>query len=93
MLVPWADRVHPTKEAGEGGEEAFTGRAAVGYYHGYDGEVFYLGLALDPAYVEGFVEGALERINEDDDGEDILRGVWENRYARDFALEALERTV
>ena len=30
-----------------GGEEGFTGRAAVGYDHGYDGEVFYLGLALD----------------------------------------------
>jgi hypothetical protein len=25
------------------------GREAVGYDHGYDGEVFYLGLALDPA--------------------------------------------
>jgi hypothetical protein len=40
---------------GGGGEEAFTGRAAIGYDHGYDGEVFYLGLALDPAYVEGFL--------------------------------------
>jgi hypothetical protein len=37
--------------------------------------VFYLGLALDPAYVEGFVEGCLERIGEDDpEGEDLLRG-------------------
>ncbi len=26
----------------------------------------YLGLALDPAYIEGFVEGCLERIGEDD---------------------------
>jgi hypothetical protein len=26
------------------------GRKALGYDHGYDGEVFYLGLALDPAY-------------------------------------------
>jgi hypothetical protein len=34
----------------------FGGRGAVGYDHGYDGEVFYLGLALDPNYVEGFVE-------------------------------------
>jgi hypothetical protein len=32
-----------------GGEEGFTGRAAIGY----DAEVFYLGLALDERYVEG----------------------------------------
>src|SRR5215217_5160424 len=48
-----------------GGEEGFTGRAAIGYDHGYDGEVFYLGLALDERYVEGWVEGCLERIGED----------------------------
>jgi hypothetical protein len=45
---------------GRGGEEPFTGRAAIGYDHGYDGEVFYLGLALDSACVEGW-----ERIGED----------------------------
>jgi len=50
----------------EGGEEAFTGRAAIGYDHGYDGEIFYLGLALDPTYIEGWLEGCLERIGEDD---------------------------
>jgi hypothetical protein len=45
---------------------------------GYDREVFYLGLALDPAYVEGFVEGCLDSIGEDDQqGEDMLRGEWE----------------
>jgi hypothetical protein len=37
----------------------FKGRAAIGYDHGYDAEVFYLGLALDPKYVEGFVDGSL----------------------------------
>ncbi len=36
----------------------FEGRAAVGYDHGYDGEMFYFGLVLDEKYVEGFVEGA-----------------------------------
>ena len=43
--------------------DAFTwgGRAAVGYAHGYDGQLFYLGLALD----ERYVEGCLERIGED----------------------------
>ena len=28
-------------------------REAVGYDHGYDGEVFFLSLVLFPAYVEG----------------------------------------
>jgi hypothetical protein len=32
-------------------EEGFTGRAAMGYDHSYDAEVFYLGLALDPTYI------------------------------------------
>jgi hypothetical protein len=39
----------------------------------YGEEVFYLGLALDPRYVNG----ALEFIGEDD-GEDVLQGVWED---------------
>jgi hypothetical protein len=46
---------------GGGGDEPFTGRAAIGYDHGYDAEVFYLGLALDPTYIEGWIEGCLER--------------------------------
>ena len=52
----------------------FEGRAATGYDHGYDAQVFYLGLALDPKYVEGFVEGCLERIGEEDsEGEALMR--------------------
>jgi hypothetical protein len=51
--------------SGNGGEEGFTGRAAIDYDHGYDGEVFYLGLALEERNVEGWVEGCLERIGED----------------------------
>jgi hypothetical protein len=43
---------------GRSGGGVLEGRAAVGYDHGYDAEVFYLGLALDERYVEGFVEGA-----------------------------------
>ena len=50
-----ADGDHPAKEAG--GEETFSGRAAIGCDHGYDGGVFYLELDLDLRYVEGFVEG------------------------------------
>ena len=42
--------------SGSGGEEGFTGRAAIGYDHGYDAEVFYFGLALDPHYLDGWVE-------------------------------------
>ena len=65
------------------------GREAVGY----DGEVFYLGLALDPAYVEGFVEGCLERISEDDrEGEDLLRSEWEEG-ARDIEILKAEGDV
>jgi hypothetical protein len=52
--------------SGGRGEECFTGRAAIGYDHGYDGEVFYLGLALDPHYVDGWVDECLERSAEDD---------------------------
>jgi hypothetical protein len=48
--------------SGGGGEEGFTGRAAIGYDHGYDGEVFYLSLALDEKYVEGCLD------SEDDPG-------------------------
>ncbi len=35
------------------GEGVFEGRAAIGYDHGYDAGVFYLGLALDERYVGG----------------------------------------
>ncbi len=68
----------------------YEGREATGYDHGYDTEVFYLGLALDERYVEGFVEGCLERIGEDGPhGEDLLRGEWEEGD-REMALEALK---
>jgi hypothetical protein len=50
------------EEVGIGSED----REAIGYDYGYDAKVFYLGLALDTKYVEGF----LERIGE---GEDLLR--------------------
>ena len=72
----------------------FDGRAAIGYDHGYDAEVFYLGLALDERYVEGFVEGCLERIGDaDPHEEDFLRGLWEEGDDRDFVLEALKSGV
>jgi hypothetical protein len=76
---------------GGGVDEPFTGRAAIGYDHGYDGEVFYLGLALDPAYIEGFVEGCLERIGEDDpEEEDLFRDLWEDETQREVVIESLK---
>jgi hypothetical protein len=69
---------------GGGGNEPFNGRAAIGYDHGYDAEVFYLGLALDPMYIEGFVEGCLERIGEDDpDEEQLFRDLWDDETQRE----------
>ena len=69
----------------------FEGRAAIGYDHGYDAQKFYLGLALDEKYVEGFVEGCLERIGEDDaEGEDLLRGMWEDDSEKETVLEILK---
>jgi hypothetical protein len=88
MLQVCSERLHPM---GEEGEEPFTGRAAIGYVHGYDGEVFYLGLALDPAYIEGFVEGCLERIGEDNpDEEEIFRDLWEDETQREIVIESLK---
>jgi hypothetical protein len=81
---------------GRGDEEPFEERAALGYGHGhhYAAKVLYLGLALDPACVEGFVEGCPERIGEDDpDEEEFLRGIWEEYDDRDFVLEALKGGV
>jgi hypothetical protein len=78
--------------SGGGGEDdPFTGRAAIGYDHGYDAEVFYLGLALDEKYVEGFVEGCLERIGEDDpEEEQIFWDLWEDETQREVVIESLK---
>ncbi len=74
-----------------GGGEGLSGRAAIGYDHGYGGEVFYLGLALDERYVEGWVEGCLERIGEDDPGEErLFRDLWEYETQREVVIESLK---
>ena len=53
------------------------GRLAVDYDHRYDGRLYYLGLALDPAYFASFVEGCLKRVGEDGPYEEyLLRGIW-----------------
>ncbi len=49
--------------------------------------------ALDLVYVEGFVEGCLERVGEDDpEGEETLRGEWEDGD-RHMVLEVLKADV
>jgi hypothetical protein len=71
--------------------KVFEGRAAIGYDHGYDAQKFYLGLALDQNYIEGFVEGCLERIGEDDaEGEDLLRDMWDDDSEKDTVLDILK---
>ena len=69
-----------------------SGRAAIGYDHGYDGEVFYLALALDPPhYVDGWVEGCLERIGEDYPEEELLfRDHWDDETQRDVVIDCLQ---
>jgi hypothetical protein len=80
-----------SESSGGGGEEGFTGRAAIGYDHGYDAEVFYLGLALDPAYIEGWVEGCLERIGEDYPEEELLfRDLFEDETQQEVVIESLK---
>ena len=67
-------------------------RATLGHDdHGHDAEVFYLGLVLDPKYVEG----CLERIREDDPEEEgLLRGNREEGDdLRGFVPEALKGGV
>lgn len=69
----------------------FEGRAAIGYDHGYDAQRFYLGLALDPKYIEGFVEGCLERIGEDNPEEELLfRELWDDPAEKDTVLDILK---
>ena len=69
------------------GLKMFEGRGAVGYDHGYDAEIFYLGLALHPNYVEG----CLERIGEDyPDDEAIFRDLWEDESEKEALLEILK---
>ena len=77
--------------SGNGGGEGFTARAAIGYDHGYDAEVFYLGLALDPHYVDGWVEGCLERIGEDYPEEELLfRDLFEDETQREVVIDCLQ---
>ena len=73
------------------GEDMFEGRAAVGYDHGYDAHKFYLGLALDPKYIEWFVEGCLERMGEDEpEDEALFRDLWGDEGERETMLSILQ---
>ncbi len=46
---------------------------------------------MDPAYVEGWVEGCLERMGEDDpDEEQIFRSLWDDETQREVVIESLK---
>ena len=48
-------------------------------------------MALDPHYVDGWVEGCLERIGEDDPEEELLfRDLWDDETQRDVVIESLK---
>jgi hypothetical protein len=55
------------------------------------GNVTALGLALDEKYIEGFVEGCLERIGEGNPEEELLfRDLFEDETQRDVVIESLK---
>jgi hypothetical protein len=69
MPAAWARGAHP--EAGERARRCSRTVPPRDTTNGHHAEeVIYLGLALNRAYVEGFVEGCLERIGEDDPDEE-----------------------
>jgi hypothetical protein len=46
--------------------------------------------ALDPHYFEGWVEGCLERIGEEDPEEEgLFRDLWEDETQREVVIESL----
>jgi hypothetical protein len=48
-------------------------------------------LALDESYVEGWVEGGLERIGQDDpDEEQLFRDLFEDETQREVMIESLQ---
>jgi hypothetical protein len=48
-------------------------------------------LALDESYVEGWVEGCLERIGQDDpDEEQLFRDLFEDETQREVVIESLQ---
>jgi hypothetical protein len=71
----------------------FAGMAAVGYDYGYDAGIFYEGNADDKEFVRGFVEGYLDRIEEEEPDEvGFLRNLWEggDEEDRGYVLEMLK---
>jgi hypothetical protein len=69
----------------------FEGRATIGYDHGHDAQKYYLRLALNPKYVEGFIEGCLERIGEDEpEDKALLRDLWKGESEKETMLMILQ---
>src|ERR687892_1321128 len=91
MAFLWGLRPIERRAEADGMRFPLSGRAAIGYDHGYDGEVFYLGLALDERYVDGWVEGCLERIGEDHpEEEQLFRDLWDDETQREVVIESLK---
>jgi hypothetical protein len=53
MAFLWGLRSIERRAKTDGMHFSLSRRAAIGYDHGYDLEVFYLGLALGEKYIEG----------------------------------------
>jgi hypothetical protein len=67
------------------------GRAEQGYNHGRYLMVFYKGLALHPAYVDGWVEGCLHRVALDrPDGARALREYLTDPEMRGHVVDVLK---
>ena len=76
------------------GRNLFEGRTAIGYDHGYDAQKVYLRLALDLKYIEGFVEGCLDRMGEDQpEDEELFRDLWEDESERETVLQICRRSA
>jgi len=62
--------------------------------HGYDEQVSHLSLHLDEEYVEGFVEGYLQRIGENDPKEErLFRDLWGTRRSGMWRSKASRPSV
>ena len=91
MAFLWGLRPIERRAEADGMHFSLSGRAVIRYDHGYDAEVFYLGLALDPHYVDGWVEGCLERIGEDyPEEEQLFRDLWDDETQRDVVIDCLK---
>jgi hypothetical protein len=65
MAFLWGLRPIERRAEADGVHFSLSGRAAIGYDHGFDGEFFYLSLALDEKYVEGSLDRSARTMREE----------------------------